>query len=102
MMKIIYNNFLPLPGFYAMVFFGVILARKKYRPLPERTLNHEAIHAAQAAECGGWILFYLRYLWLWIQYGYGNNPFEREAYEYAGYGSYLLSRISFAWKKYIK
>lgn len=38
-MKIIYNNIIPFPGFAAINLFGVIFARKKYRPLSKTTVN---------------------------------------------------------------
>ena len=101
-MKIYYQNFLPPPGYSAMAFFGVILARKKYKPLSGRTINHESIHAAQAAECGGWIRYYLRYLRQWARVGfkYDKIPFEREAYDYEGVPGYVENRIPFVWLMY--
>nr|DAE36180.1 MAG TPA: hypothetical protein [Bacteriophage sp.] len=38
-MKIIYNDIIPFPGFAAINLFGVIFARKKYRPLSETTVT---------------------------------------------------------------
>ena len=99
-MKIIYNDILPLPGFIAMAFFGVILARKKYRPLSEMTINHEKIHAAQAKECGGWLRYYWQYLRYWVRYGYNKIPFEREAYSQQRNMLYLMNRRAKAWKIY--
>ena len=99
-MKIIYNNILPFKNFTAMAFFGVILARKEHMPLSSQTIRHENIHEAQAKECGGWVLFYVRYLWLWLKYGYKKHPMEREAYENEMYLNYLSNRIGFAWDNY--
>jgi hypothetical protein len=99
-MKIIYNVFLPVKGFSAMAFFGIILARKEYKPLSERTILHEQIHEAQAKECGGWFLFYLKYLWFWIQKGYRYNPFEFEAYVNDSVSNYLETREKNEWKHY--
>jgi hypothetical protein len=99
-MKIIYNNIIPVRGFAAMMFFGVIFARRSSKPLSLRTINHEAIHSVQARECGGYLFFYLRYLAQCIRYGYRNCPFEREAYDNEGNLEYLESRKAFAWKKY--
>lgn len=64
-MKIIYNNIIPFPGFAAINLFGVIFARKKYRPLSETTVNHEAIHTEQMKELL-YVGFYLCYLVEWI------------------------------------
>jgi len=98
-MRIIYNRILPTRGFSAMAFFGVILARRECNPLPNNTINHEAIHAAQAAECGGWVLFYLKYAILWLVYGYDDHPFEREAYRHEDDRNYLKYRRAFEWKR---
>jgi hypothetical protein len=101
-MRIVYNRFLPPKGFSAMAFFGIILARRECKPLSERTINHEAIHAAQAKDCGGWVPFYLRYLFRWIRFGYRNCPFEREAYDNGDNLDYLSNRKRFEWEKYLK
>ena len=99
-MKITYNHFLPFPGFTAMMLFGRIFARKKYKPLPEVTVNHEAIHDAQAADCGGYWRYYPAYLRQWFRYGYKRMPFELEAYRNAANLSYLEQREPKAWTKY--
>ena len=99
-MKIIYNSILPFPGYSAMMLFGVIFARKEYKPLSARCINHESIHNAQAKDCHGYFLYYLRYLGQWIKYGYRNCPFEREAYDNQNDLNYLDNRKPEAWKKY--
>ena len=101
-MRIIYNNLIPLPGFAAMAFFGVIFARKKHRPLSAHMLNHEAIHEAQAKDCGGWWRFYAKYLSYWIMYcfSYSSIPFEKEAYANQRDVNYLKNRNKNAFKKY--
>lgn len=53
-MKIIYNSLIPFRGYKAMMLFGVIFARKKFKPLSAVTVNHESIHAAQAKDCHGY------------------------------------------------
>ena len=100
-MKIIYQNILPPRGFVAIMLFGRIFARKKFKPLSARTINHEKIHAAQAKDCGGWVLFYIRYFFQWVRVGfrYRKIPFELEAYMYDKYDTYLKHRNKFAWKK---
>ncbi|MDR2384366.1 MAG: hypothetical protein LBD80_01700 [Tannerella sp.] len=100
-MRVIYNNIIPFRGFSAMMLCGVIFARKSAKPLSKPTINHEEIHAAQARECGGYILFYLRYIAQWLRYGYRNCPFEREAYDNQYNLDYLTSRRAFAWKNYV-
>jgi hypothetical protein len=99
-MKIIYNNVVPFRSFSAMMLFGVIFARKSAKPLSLKIINHEAIHDVQAHECGGYLLFYLRYVGFWLKYGYRNCPFEQEAYDNERNLDYLRSRNALAWKKY--
>lgn len=100
-MKIIYNNVIPFKGFAAMNLFGVIFARKSAKPLPERTLNHEAIHTAQMKELL-WVGFYLCYLAEWVVRlfmkgnAYRNISFEKEAYAHQGAKRYLTTRRHFA------
>ena len=40
-MKIIYNILIPFPGYVAMMLFGVIFGRQKYKPLGSLVINHE-------------------------------------------------------------
>jgi hypothetical protein len=53
----------------------------KGKPPSEQILNHEAVHAMQAEQCGGWTRYYLKYLFLlpflWNPYRY---QWEWEAY----------------------
>jgi hypothetical protein len=79
-MRVVYNDIIPFGGFRAMMLFGVIFARKKYRPLSAVVINHEHIHAAQAKACGGYLRFYWLYIRMWMKYGYRDNPFEIQAY----------------------
>ncbi|MFV0468779.1 MAG: hypothetical protein ACK5MK_07630 [Dysgonomonas sp.] len=108
-MKIIYNNILPPKGFTAINLFGLVLARKEYRALPSRIINHEAIHTAQMRELL-FIFFYLWYVVEWIvrliQYrnsnkAYHNISFEREAYANQDDQEYLKVRRSFSFLAYI-
>lgn len=100
-MKIIYNNVIPFKGFAAMNLFGVIFARKSAKPLPERTLNHEAIHTAQMKELL-WVGFYLCYLAEWVVRlfmkgnAYRNISFEQEAYRCQHIPGYVPMRQHFA------
>lgn len=130
-MKIIYNDLIPLKGFTAMNLFGIVFARKEYKPLDDKTFRHESIHSRQWLECSaaGAILalavsFLLPSFWLilvpalafpafyvveWIvrifQYGipkaYENISFEREAYAHDSAPDYLKGRWWFSWTKYL-
>ena len=103
-MKVVYRNYwlLPPPGFTAISWFGSIIAKKNCEPLSPLTINHEAIHEAQAKECRGWIKFYVRYVWQWMRVGfkYKKNPFEREAYDNERNMRYLETRVPFNWERY--
>lgn len=86
---IIYNNLIPVKGFSAMNLFGIIFARKAFKPLPKYIINHEQIHTKQIVELA-FIFFYVIYGIEWlirlIQYkssklAYYNISFEKEAYD---------------------
>ena len=107
-MKIVFHNYwlLPPPGFCAIVWFGKIIVKRKYEAHRESyffkiLINHESIHEVQVKECGGWVRFYLRYVWQWARVGfkYRKIPFEREAYNNDTNLNYLKTRKPFAWKK---
>lgn len=104
-MRVIYNSLIPFKGFIAINLFGVIFARKEYKELSRRALNHEAIHAAQMKEML-YIGFYIWYLSEWLiklsVYGkkaYENISFEREAYAFQSDRCYLKVRKHYAWLK---
>ena len=108
-MKIIYNSLIPIKGFPAINLFGVVFARKEFKELNLRTLNHEAIHTAQMKELL-YIGFYIWYLVEWLiklfRHGrkgaYRNISFEREAYKYQYNYDYLSRRKHYAWWKMVK
>lgn len=65
-MKIIYNSFIPFPGFAYMNLFGILFGRNECKmSLTKRTLNHESIHSEQMKEML-YIFFYIWYLIEWI------------------------------------
>lgn len=112
-MKIIYNSFIPFPGYVAMIVFGIIFARKKYKPLAWYIINHEKIHHVQSTDFvpdgknfKGWhkfwayCRFYVKYIGYWMKYGYNNIPFEREAKTYALHLEYLKYRNKHAYKEF--
>lgn len=103
-MKVIYNKWIPVKGFRAMNLFGVIFARKEFKELSQRTLNHEAIHTAQMKELL-YIGFYFWYVIEWFirlfVYGrkeaYRNISFEQEAYGHQHDYDYVKKRKYYAW-----
>lgn len=106
-MLIIKNKFLPLgKNYYAINLFGILLAKGDCN---SQIINHEKIHTRQMMELLI-IPFYLLYLleWLIKLIKYKNNykayktiSFEREAYSNQNNPSYLTSRKSFAFLRYL-
>ena len=107
-MKIVENNILPFGGYLAVNIFGVLFIRKGTRDkIGDNVINHESIHSAQAKEML-YIFFYLWYGIEWFirlfQHGdeYRSISFEREAYDNEKDSSYLSTRRSYSWFKYVK
>jgi len=109
-MKIIYNKYLPTKNFTAINIFGIIFARKEYKELSKRELNHEKIHSWQILETLGpvyYLIYVLEWIFRLIQYrdtykAYRNISFEREAYENDSDFTYLKSRKPFSFINYYK
>lgn len=100
-MKIIYNKILPPKPNQSMMLFGTILAREKFKPISIVLINHEEIHKAQAKDVGGYIPFYILYLYYSLKLkSYKKNPFEIEAYKNMRNLDYLKTRKKDEWEKY--
>ncbi|MCD8134819.1 MAG: hypothetical protein LUH01_02220 [Parabacteroides gordonii] len=107
-MKIVYNKLIPFKGFSAINILGIVFARKEFKELSQKTINHETIHTAQMKEMA-YIFFYIWYLVEWLvklfRYGrkgaYRNISFEREAYTNQYDYDYLSKRECYAWWKKI-
>ena len=108
-MKVIYNKYLPIKGYVAINLFGLIFARKEFKPLSKVTENHERIHTDQMRELL-YVFFYLWYVIEWIirliQYrdrkeAYLNISFEREAYKNQSDLGYLKVRKKYRNFKYL-
>ena len=108
-MKVIYNKYLPLKGYVAINLFGLVFARKEFKPLSKVTENHERIHTDQMRELL-YVFFYIWYGIEWvirlIQYretkkAYLNISFEREAYSNQSNLSYLKVRKLYRNFKYL-
>ena len=105
----IYNKWLPIKRYTAMVLFLIIFARKEKKPLKSKTIRHEKIHARQQLE----LLIIPFYLWYGIEYlinliiysgpkeAYRNISFEKEAYEGQNVQDYLKSRGAYSFIKFI-
>lgn len=104
-MIVIRNNVLPLKGFHAMNFFGVLFCRNGVRLTPS-LLRHELIHTRQMWEMLI-VGFYVWYVAEWLVRlfldgdAYGNIGFEREAYAHMHDARYLEQRHPFAWRHYL-
>ena len=116
-MRVITNRLLPIPGFSAINFCGLIFVRRGQR-VDIELLRHEAIHTRQMREML-YLPFYLWYLteWAarllakivtlpWVRKGerrhhiydaYAQLLFEREAYRHSAEADYLARRRPFAW-----
>lgn len=106
-MKIIYNRFIPFPGFYAINLFGIIFARRGEGQLSSTDVNHERIHTRQQLELL-FVFFYLIYLIEWLFWlvclrnsrrAYHRISFEREAYLHQADYDYLSHRPLYAWAR---
>lgn len=87
---VIYNNIIPFKKYIAINLFGIIFARKEYKPLSKDTLVHEGVHSKQIVS----LLFIGFYVWYILEYliklftvakfspnkAYYSVSFEREAY----------------------
>ena len=108
-MKVIYNKYIPIKGYVAINLFGLVFARKEFKPLSKVTENHERIHTTQIRE----LLFVFFYLWYGIEWiirlfqyrdrkeAYLNISFEREAYKNQSDLSYLKYRKKYEFRKYL-
>jgi len=110
-MKIIYNNIIPFPGFWAINLFGVLFVRADAskdvtETQMKRMINHEKIHTAQMRELA-YIPFYIIYILEWFsrlfyapKTAYRGLSFEKEAYNNEDNLEYLATRKHFAqWRK---
>jgi hypothetical protein len=95
---LIHNKILPFGSFHAFACFPFIFY-KGDRPTGA-LYNHELIHFTQQKELF-LIGFYILYVLFWMQYGYLNNPLEREAIDNQFNEEYLKNRKKFEWKRYI-
>lgn len=74
--------------------FGIWVNRKydSYR-----LRAHELVHWAQYGELGA-IRFYLKYLWLFLRYGYARHPMEKVARDLQNDPTFIReARRSFQW-----
>lgn len=123
-MKVIYNKFIPFPGFFAVNLFGIMFVREEFknRKISKTTYNHESIHSEQMLDfvggnnkllIFGGIIFYILYFIEWLikliisgftlgkVKAYRSISFEQEAYANERNYNYLKARKRFTWCKYI-
>ena len=121
-MKVIYNKFIPFPGFFAVNLFGIMFVREEFknRKISKTTYNHESIHSEQMLDfvggnnklliLGG-IIFYILYFIEWLikliisgftlgkVRAYRSISFEQEAFANEKNFKYLPNRKRFNWLK---
>lgn len=107
-MKIIYNKIFPFRRFVAINIFGVLFARKEYKPLSSIDMHHEKIHTAQMKETlyiGFYLLYLIEWMILFFKYkntdkAYYNIRFEKEAYHNEYDLGYSKRRKLYSWINY--
>ena len=105
-MKIIENKIIPVKGFSAMYFCGILFVRKGAY-ISKFTINHENIHHEQAKELL-FVFFYLLYVLEWFVRlfmkgnAYSNVSFEREAYQHMYDLNYIKKRKRYSFFKYYR
>lgn len=121
--EIKWNDLLPLPGYFAMTFFGKMWIKNSDKSKWERYVkngqadiitNHEMIHVKQAVSTdNSWWKFYWKYICQWLKnnplfkgfkFAYKMNPFEMEAYanENDLFYNSKHSTGAIRWKKYME
>ena len=127
-MKVIYNRFIPLKGFYAITVIKWIFVRDKYKHLDgssiyNKMINHESIHEQQILDLTpetfpswlrytiGSICFYLLYGLEWLfklipcfikkKNAYRSLCAEQEAYKNERNFNYIKNRPKLSWLKKI-
>lgn len=111
MLRIIYNNIIPVKNFTALTLLPFIFVRSSYKGKLSTVIeNHEKIHLRQQAEM--LVIFFLiwyvvEYVIRWICYGfnhgkaYKNISFEREAYKKQSNLDYPRTRKHYAFLNFL-
>lgn len=108
-MRVIYNKYIPLPGYKAITFWPFVFVREnaktRYGVVDD---NHEHIHGEQQKELP--VVFFLWYVVEWLirlliyrnqKEAYRNISFEQEAFVHQADWPYLRKRKHYAWVKYL-
>lgn len=66
--------------FRGKVLYPFILFKQPREEVTDVLFRHELEHVYQVRRMG-WLVFYVKYLWLGYKHGYANHPFEDEANE---------------------
>ncbi len=64
--------------YYGKVLYPFMLFSEAQEDVNDRLFRHELEHVYQIRRMG-WLVFYVKYLWLLLRNGYDNHPFELEA-----------------------
>ena len=107
-MKVVQNKLIPFKGFVAIMLFGFLFTRNKFK-IDKVTYNHESIHEKQMYE----LLIIPFYIWYIIEFlirfvrylnfykAYRNICFEREAFGKERDFNYLSDRKHYSFLKYL-
>lgn len=68
---------------YAVTLGHTVRFRNHEGTIPDCTYKHELRHVQQL-EQSGFLVFYLRYIWYILKYGYTRNPYEVDARNVGG------------------
>lgn len=66
--------------FRGKVLYPFVLFKHPREDVTDTLFRHELEHVYQVRRMG-WLVFYVKYLWLGMRHGYANHPFEAEANE---------------------
>lgn len=105
----VYNKYIPLKGYKALMFMGLLFIRNPHK-LNKYEYNHERIHLHQMFETfifGYYGLYLVNFMANLLRFGnwgkaYKSIAFEREAKLNMNNLKYLKSRNVYSWVKYIK
>ena len=80
---------------HGQVLYPLMLFRFPKEEVSDRLFRHELQHFYQGQKLG-FLMYYLKYVWLNIRHGYRNHPMELEAEEYE---NTPLTPIERKWKE---
>lgn len=77
-LRVMYSSKLVRKGYTAWVLFPFVFFRCSKEDCTDKLFRHEMEHVYQVMRDGWWV-FYIKYIYRLIKYGYMDNPYEVEA-----------------------